>query len=115
MSRDLPQLVPENCLMAKPQSSPKYRNAVMTRVYSARAKADRTQEDIAYLLGIDQTTYAKYETRSVLPMRYVRAFCLATNVSVEWLVTGEGKNGAPLLTRPPPIRRPGRRAKTRQP
>jgi ribosome-binding protein aMBF1 (putative translation factor) len=81
-----------------------YAEAFTRRVYSAREHASLRQEDVADVLGIQQSTYSKYEFRTPLPHRYIRAFCMLCRVNVEWLVTGQGK-GPALLERPPKRKR----------
>jgi DNA-binding XRE family transcriptional regulator len=81
-----------------------YAEAFTRRVYSAREHASLRQEDVAEVLGIQQSTYSKYEFRTPLPHRYVRAFCMLCRVNVEWLMTGQGK-GPALLERPPKRKR----------
>lgn len=103
----------DNCPMAKDQTDKQYLEAIRQRTFSAREHRGITQEAIANSLGIDQTLYAKYETRTPLPHRHIWAFCIACNITVEWLVTGQGK-GVPLLDRPPPKKRRGRKPKPRK-
>jgi DNA-binding XRE family transcriptional regulator len=81
-----------------------YAEAFTRRVYSAREHAGLRQEDVAAVLGIQQSTYSKYEFRTPLPHRYVRVFCTLCRVSVEWLMTGQGR-GPALLERPPKRKR----------
>jgi DNA-binding XRE family transcriptional regulator len=81
-----------------------YAEAFTRRVYSAREHSGLRQEDVAAVLGIQQSTYSKYEFRTPLPHRYVRAFCTLCRVNVEWLMTGQGR-GPALLDRPPKRKR----------
>lgn len=62
------------------------------RIKIARGEA-RTQDDIADLLGITQTTYSKYEgTRgTVMPIRHLPRFCKICGVTMEWLIEGDKK------------------------
>ena len=87
-----------------------YAKAFITRVFSAREARGLTQEQIAHVLHTTQPTYAKYETRSLLPHRHIWTFCMACQVTIEWLITGQGK-GVALLSRPEPVRRRGRKKK----
>lgn len=94
-----------------------YRDAFITRVYSAREGATYagekiTQDKMARALGISQTTYSKYETKTMLPHRHIELFCMLCRVSVEWLIVGHGQ-GAVLLERPAPVKRRGRKKKPR--
>lgn len=99
--------------MGKSAGITEYRDAFTTRVYSAREHAGLTQDEIAHLLQTTQTTYSKYETRSLLPHRNIWSFCLACKVSVEWLVTGQGR-GVALLSKPPAAKRRGRKKDVRR-
>lgn len=103
----------DNCPMAKDVTDREYKRAFLLRTYSAREHRGINQETVANSLGISQPLYAKYETRTPLPHRYIWAFCTACSVTVEWLVTGQGK-GVPLLERPPPNKRRGRKPKARK-
>lgn len=102
-----------NCLMDKPLSGSRvFLDAFTLRVYSARESSGLTQEEMAHLLQTSQPTYSKYEGRSLMPHRHIWAFCLACKVSIEWLMTGQGK-GVPLLARPKPEKRRGRKPRKR--
>lgn len=106
LSRDLALPAGNNRLMS---GQTQYRDNFAQRVFSAREHAGLTQDEIAHVLKTSQPTYNKYETRSLMPLWHLWAFCLACRVSVEWLVTGQGKGGVTLLTRPAPRQRPGRK------
>lgn len=67
-----------------------YKAKFLQRTKEAREKANFTQEQIAKVLQITQDTYKQYEIRSLLPHRYIGAFCAATRVSETWLLTGQG-------------------------
>lgn len=110
LSHDWKMELGNTCPMGKVAGATAYLQEFTTRVYSAREHARRTQEDVAHALQTTQTTYSKYETRSLLPHRHIRTFCLICQISVEWLVTGQGR-GVPLLAKPEPKHRPGRRAR----
>lgn len=64
--------------------------AFIGRVRAAREARYPTQKPICVILGIEQGTYKQYETRTVLPHRFIPKFCAACGVSLEWLLTGEG-------------------------
>lgn len=65
--------------------------AFIRRTRQAREARWPTQKAIYTLLDLTQGTYKQYETRTPLPHRYIPKFCLATGVSMEWLLTGEGQ------------------------
>jgi len=77
--------------------------AFIRRVKQAREAAFDTQRPMQTILDVDQGTYKQYETRTPLPHRFIPKFCAATNVSLEWLLTGEGK-GPPEHPRETPAR-----------
>jgi len=68
--------------------------AFIQRVKAAREARFPTQAPILIILGIPQGQYKHYEKRTPLPHRFIPKFCAATGVSVEWLLTGEGKGPA---------------------
>lgn len=61
------------------------------RTKAARVARFKTQNDICELLSVEQGTYKQYETRTPLPYRYIKKFCIACGVEIDWLLTGEGK------------------------
>jgi hypothetical protein len=66
--------------------------AFIRRVKMARlARFPEGQRPILTILELEQGTYKQYETRTPLPWRFIPKFCAATGVSLEWLLTGEGK------------------------
>jgi hypothetical protein len=65
--------------------------AFIQRVKQARMARFETQAPMLTILELDQGTYKQYETRTPLPHRHIPKFCAATGVSMEWLLTGEGK------------------------
>lgn len=70
----------------KPPSA--YNAQFIARVKEAREAANFTQVQIATVLGITQDQYKQYETRSLLPHRYIAQFCAATRISEAWLISG---------------------------
>lgn len=113
LSHESPGDLVDNCPMAKDVTDREYKSAILLRTYSAREHRGINQETIANSLGITQPLYAKYETRTPLPHRHIWAFCTACSITVEWFVTGHGK-GIPLLERPSPKNRRGRKPKSRK-
>jgi len=78
--------------------------AFIQRVKAAREARFSTQAPILTILGIPQGQYKHYEKRTPLPHRFIPKFCAATGVSVEWLLTGEGK-GIPEADMPKPAKK----------
>lgn len=68
----------------------RYRAEFIGRVRAARALRFETQEDAATAMGLKQSKYGKYETRSFLPPWMYQQFCTTCGVRVEWLITGVG-------------------------
>jgi len=79
------------------------------RVKLAREAAFDSQKPMLTILGLEQGTYKQYETRTPLPHRFIPKFCAATQVSIEWLLTGEGR-GPPDYPKEIPARVRRRRA-----
>lgn len=80
-----------NVLMADRMSESEEKAAFIRRVRMAREARFDTQKPMLTILGLEQGTYKQYETRTPLPHRLIPVFCAATGVSLEWLLTGEGK------------------------
>ena len=52
-----------------------------------REDADKTQTQIAEVLGTSQTMYARYERgANELPLRHLRVLCLFYNISADFLL-----------------------------
>lgn len=103
----------DNAAMAR-MSETEEKLAFIRRVRMAREARFPTQSPMLTLLEIDQGTYKQYETRTPLPHRFIPKFCAATGVSMEWLLTGDGKGPAvesfPQEVPPRTRRTRGRRA-----
>jgi transcriptional regulator with XRE-family HTH domain len=56
-----------------------------------QARGERSQEDMAYLLGITRDAYSKYEGSrgTVIPTRLLPRFCKICAVRIEWLIEGD--------------------------
>jgi transcriptional regulator with XRE-family HTH domain len=69
-----------------------FRSEFSGRVKLARESAGYTQEEMASLLGISQTTFSKYEgaRASVMPTELQGKFALICRISLHWLITGRG-------------------------
>lgn len=65
------------------------------RIRDTREDQDKTQEEIARLLGITQTQYSRYERgANEIPVHYLIMVADALNVSLDYLTgrTNEPKN-----------------------
>lgn len=60
------------------------------RVRAARRLRFETQEGICEALDMDQPTYSKYETRTVLPIALIKRFCKVCGVQPLWLMFNDG-------------------------
>ena len=57
------------------------------RLRDLREDNDKTQKDIAYILGTSQTMYARYERgANELPIRHLWMLCKYYNVSADYLL-----------------------------
>ena len=67
------------------QAPSEYKKGFQQRMRAARERAGYTQAKMAALLNISQDKYAKYESRSLLPHRYVGRFCEVTDTECKFL------------------------------
>lgn len=72
---------------ADAKSPTEFERQWIARTKFAREKSGKSQDEIAENLGIPQPTYGKYETRTVMPHRYVMAFCALCDVTPAWMYT----------------------------
>lgn len=86
--------------MQKARVPDEYRDAICLRLKSARKAAGYTQASFAELLGLEEKTYAKYESRSPLPTNYLVPACRILDIDVYWLLCGVGRD----VVRPKPRR-----------
>lgn len=86
--------VGDNARMAKRASETEENEAFIARVRAAREAKFSTQKPVYQFLDIPQDQYKHYEIGRPLPRRYVPKFCTITEVSMEWLLTGEGRGPA---------------------
>lgn len=93
MSYDGLTPVLENISMDR-MSETEEKAAFIRRTKLAREARFPTQNPMLVILGVEQGTYKQYETRTPLPHRFIPKFCAATGVSLEWLLTGEGRGPA---------------------
>lgn len=87
-----------NPLMDKSSKS-ELHQAIRARTKEVREASGDTQPKTAEKLGIDWTTYAKYETRSVIPVELLDKFCEMYKVPVEYILTGRTSQGLGELER----------------
>ena len=57
------------------------------RIRELRQDNDYTQQKIAYILGVAQTTYSQYELeKRPMPIEYLVALCKFYNVSADYIL-----------------------------
>ena len=62
------------------------------RIRDLRIDHDKTQQQIATVLGTSQTMYARYERgANELPLRHLVTLCLYYKVSADYILGIEGK------------------------
>ena len=76
-----------NVLMSKKLADSEFRRAFLARTAAAREKANYTQETMAAALGMEQSKYSKYESRSTLPHALMVQFCTLCHIDMAWLYT----------------------------
>lgn len=69
------------------QAASEFKAKIIARTALARENAGKTQEEMAAALGILQSKYHKYESRSILPHYLLPNFCLICGIGVEWMYT----------------------------
>lgn len=113
VSRDYEPPNSDNRGMADRTSETAETLAFIARVRSAREAKFRTQRPVYSFLGIPQDQYKHYELTRPLPRRFIPKFCLITERSMEWLLTGEEKGSlvSPEMPEQAAERRPRRRRK----
>lgn len=77
--------------MADRMTETEEKAAFISRTRAAREARFDTQGPMLTILGVPQGTYKQYETRTPLPYRFIPKFCAACGVTMEWLLTGEGR------------------------
>lgn len=90
LSHDLSNTLGQNVLMDKGETASSYKAGYIGRTRAARAIRFKTQQELCLVLGIEQPTYSKYETRTFLPKWLTERFCAACGVSDIWLASGKG-------------------------
>lgn len=81
----------ENMDMPKRMTPARYREAFCSRLKNLRESAGYTQKEVALELGIDKDTYAKYESRSLLPHHLITQVAELFYVDVVFLLSGHGR------------------------
>lgn len=62
------------------------------KIRDLREDSDKTQQDIAEILGTSQTMYARYERRAnELPIRHLITLCRYYHVSSDYILGLSGK------------------------
>lgn len=56
-----------------------------------RYKNLRDDDEVALALGMSKGNFSSYKTRRAIPYRYLSIFCRQQRISLDWLLTGEGK------------------------
>jgi transcriptional regulator with XRE-family HTH domain len=98
-SSDYADLLSDNWRMSDGAEDDKFTKDLVLRTRAARnARVPKTtQEEMAALLGIEQTTYSKYESPgrpTRLPHELIWQFCNVCGVEMAWLLTGRGRGPA---------------------
>lgn len=65
--------------------------AFIRRTRMAREAKFKTQLPVYSYLEVRQSHYKHWETKRPMPRRFIPKFCTLCEVSMEWLLTGEGK------------------------
>lgn len=94
-SLDVEKPLGHNVRMADTDQEAEYKQGFMKRVAEARVARGWKQWQMAEALDIPQDQYKQYETRGMMPHRYLWSFCMLANVSFEWLMTGKGRRAVP--------------------
>lgn len=91
VSHDLPRHLFDNLGMAQVKSDKQANDEFIARCVRARQIKFHEQKPVYTFLGVDQPTYAKWESRTPMPHRYIDKFCLITECDFRWLMSGEGE------------------------
>jgi transcriptional regulator with XRE-family HTH domain len=73
--------------MPRIDTDSEFKRMFLARTAIAREKAGFTQDSMAQALGMEQSKYSKYETRSVLPHKLIIPFCFLCGITPAWLYT----------------------------
>lgn len=64
--------------------------AYITRTREAREAKFKSQKPVYEFLQVKQSHYKHWETKRAMPRRFIPKFCTICEVSMIWLLTGEG-------------------------
>jgi len=104
LSSDNMSIVNHTRAMPKRMTPARYRETFCARLKNLRESAGMTQKELARELGIDKDTYAKYESRSLLPHHLIMPVCEILGVDAAFLVSGQGNTSPKTTPRPLPGR-----------
>jgi len=105
--------IDDNACMLERMSETEETLAYIRRVRQAREAKFNTQKPVYTFLDIKQDHYKHWEINRAMPRRFVPKFCIITEVSMEWLLTGEGKGPAVIDIPKEVPRRIGKAARRR--
>jgi transcriptional regulator with XRE-family HTH domain len=91
LGRDISARHAADSYMAKKNEKPLtgYEKEVLRRLKEARINIGLTQGKMAELLGIERSTYTKYETIRIIDTELIPNFCKIVGVSIDFLLTGK--------------------------
>ena len=67
----------------------RYQKQLCQRVAKARDRLEKSQREMAGLLGVETNTYAKWENRSPMPHYHLVRFCGITGSDPGQMLTGD--------------------------
>lgn len=76
--------------------------AFIRRTRAAREAKFETQKPVYSYLDVAQAHYKHWETKRPMPRRFIPKFCTICEVSMDWLLTGEG-DGPKVQEIPPKV------------
>ncbi|WP_146090435.1 helix-turn-helix domain-containing protein [Rhodopseudomonas palustris] len=85
LSADLWTSCPDNAGMTEKPAISDFKSMFLARTKFAREASGKTQQEMADALGVEQSHYAKYETRSPLPHHLIVPFCTLCEITPAWL------------------------------
>lgn len=96
LSHDSNGSVGDNTDMADRMSETEEKAAFIRRTKQAREAQFDSQGPICVILDIPQDQYKHYEKRTPLPYRFIKKFCAACKIDVEWLLSGDQSKQGPV-------------------
>lgn len=85
LSADLWTACPDNAGMTEKPAISDFKSLFLARTKFAREASGKSQQEMAAALGLEQSHYAKYETRSPLPHHLIVPFCTLCEITPAWL------------------------------